>query len=279
MAPGDERFVGFGEKFTPLDKRGQRPLMWNFDAFGGESDRSHKNVPFYLSDRGYGVLVDSGLPVQFDVCASTHSSVQILVPDDLLDYYVLAGPTPERVLDRLDALTGRPYLPPRWAFGAWISSGFFPDTQQRVLERARRIRERDIPCDVLHLDCYWQVAGHWSDLRWDADAFPDPDGMLKDLTAQGFRVCLWMNPYLMTGSPLYADAEAPGTSCAARTAARTSPTPGTAATRNAPSWTSRIPQRCAGSRACCGRCWRRASRRSRPTSPRAYLRTRSRTTA
>ncbi|MEU8092049.1 TIM-barrel domain-containing protein [Micromonospora chalcea] len=210
VAPGDERFVGFGEKFTPLDKRGQRPLMWNFDAFGGESDRSHKNVPFYLSDRGYGVLVDSGLPVQFDMCASTHSSVQILVPDDLLDYYVLAGPTPAQVLDRLDALTGRPYLPPRWAFGAWISSGFFPDSQQRVLERARRIRADDIPCDVLHLDCYWQVAGHWSDLRWDTDAFPDPDGMLKDLTEQGFRVCLWMNPYLMTGSPLYAEAEAAG---------------------------------------------------------------------
>jgi alpha-D-xyloside xylohydrolase len=210
VAPGDERFVGFGEKFTPLDKRGQRPLMWNFDAFGGESDRSHKNVPFYLSDRGYGVLVDSGLPVQFDVCASTHSSVQLLVPDDLLDYYVLAGPTPTEVLDRFDALTGRPYLPPRWAFGSWISSGFYPDTQQRVLERARLIRDRDIPCDVLHLDCYWQVAGRWSELRWDDEAFPDPAGMLKTLAGQGFRVCLWMNPYLMTDSPLYPEAAEAG---------------------------------------------------------------------
>ncbi|SCG54549.1 TIM-barrel domain-containing protein [Micromonospora halophytica] len=210
VAPGDERFVGFGEKFTPLDKRGQRALMWNFDAFGGESDRSHKNVPLYLSDRGYGVLVDSGLPVQFDVCQSTHSSVQILVPDDLLDYYVLAGPTPAEVLDRFDALTSRPYLPPKWAFGAWISSGFFPDSQQRVLERARLIRERGIPCDVLHLDCYWQVAGRWSELRWNDEAFPDPTGMLKTLADQGFRVCLWMNPYLMTGSPLYAEAAEAG---------------------------------------------------------------------
>lgn len=210
VAPGDERFVGFGEKFTPLDKRGQRALMWNFDAFGGESDRSHKNVPFYLSDRGYGVLVDSGLPVQFDVCQSTHSSVQILVPDDLLDYYVLAGPTPAEILDRFDTLTGRPYLPPRWAFGAWISSGFFPDSQQRVLQRARLVRERGIPCDVLHLDCYWQVDGRWSDMRWDAEAFPDPDGMLATLREQGFRVCLWMNPYLMADSPRYAEAAEAG---------------------------------------------------------------------
>jgi alpha-D-xyloside xylohydrolase len=210
VAPGDERFVGFGEKFTPLDKRGQRALMWNFDAFGSESDRAHKNIPLYLSNRGYGILVDSGMPVEFDVCQSTHSCVQILVPDDLIDYYVLAGPTPAEILDRYDSLTGRPALPPKWAFGTWISSGFLADSQERVLERARRIRERGIPCDVLHLDCYWQVAGAWSDLRWEAAHFPDPAGMLATLAAQGFRVCLWMNPYLMTGSPLYADAAAAG---------------------------------------------------------------------
>ncbi|HYN96693.1 MAG TPA: TIM-barrel domain-containing protein [Pilimelia sp.] len=210
VARGDERFVGFGEKFTPLDKRGQRALMWNYDAFGAESDRSHKNVPFYLSNRGYGVLVDSGMPVEFDVCQSTHSCVQILVPDELLDYYVIAGPTPELILDRFDQLTGRPLLPPKWAFGSWISSGFYVDTQDAVLERARRIRARGIPCDVLHLDCYWQVVDHWSDLRWDAENFPDPTGMLATLAEQGFRVCLWINPYVSHLSPAFAEAAAAG---------------------------------------------------------------------
>jgi alpha-D-xyloside xylohydrolase len=209
-APAEERFVGFGEKFTPLDKRGQRPLMWNYDAFGSESDRSHKNVPLYLSNHGYGLLVDSGMPVEFDISQSTHSCVQILVPDDLIDYYVIGGPTPARILDRFDALTSRPLLPPKWAFGTWISSGFFVDTQEQVLERARRIRADAIPCDVLHLDCYWQVAGCWSDLRWDRDNFPDPTAMLDALAAQGFKVSLWMNPYISHGSPLYAGAEAAG---------------------------------------------------------------------
>jgi alpha-D-xyloside xylohydrolase len=195
-----------GEKFTPLDKRGQRALMWNFDAFGSESDRSHKNVPLYLSNKGYGLLVDSGMPVEFDVCQSTHSCVQILVPDDLIDYYVIAGPTPGEVLDRYTELTGRPELPPKWAFGAWMSSGFYPDTQARVLDRARRIRADGIPCDVLHLDCYWQVAGHWSDLRWDAEAFPDPAGMLAALAEQGFKVSLWINPYVSHTSPSFVEA-------------------------------------------------------------------------
>ncbi|GAA0844516.1 TIM-barrel domain-containing protein [Streptosporangium amethystogenes subsp. fukuiense] len=205
-APADEAFSGFGESFTRLDKRGQRPVMWNFDAFGAESQRAYKNVPFYLSSRGYGVLVDSGTPVEFDVCQTTHSCVQIVVPDDLIDYYVIAGPTPSEVLGRFDLLTCAPLLPPKWAFGTWISSGFFVDTQERVMARARRIRERGIPCDVLHLDTYWQTDGHWSDLRWDAGGFPDPNGMLAELKEMGFKVCLWMNPYISHLSPVFPEA-------------------------------------------------------------------------
>ncbi len=206
----DEHFVGLGEKFTAFDKRGQRAVMWNFDAFGAESDRSYKNVPFYLSSRGYGLLVDSGTATEFDLGQSTQSCVQIVVPDDLIDYYVLAGPTPAQVLTRYAQLTGFPVLPPKWAFGTWISSGFLPDSQEMVLARARRIRDLGIPCDVLHLDCYWQVAGHWSDLQWDAQRFPDPAGMLEALAAQGFRVSLWINPYLSGDSPLFVDAAARG---------------------------------------------------------------------
>ncbi|MBG0820839.1 alpha-xylosidase [Planomonospora sp. ID91781] len=209
-APADEAFTGFGESFTPLDKRGQRPVMWNFDAFGAESQRAYKNVPFYLSSRGYGVLVDSGAPVEFDMCQSTHSCVQIVVPDDLIDYYVIAGPTPPQILDRFDRLTCRPALPPKWAFGTWISSGFFVDTQERVMNRARTIRERGIPCDVLHLDTYWQTDGHWSDLRWDEGNFPDPAGMLAELKEMGFKVCLWMNPYISHLSPAFAEAAEKG---------------------------------------------------------------------
>lgn len=205
-AAADEHFVGLGEKFTGFDKRGQRSLTWNFDAFGSESDRSYKNVPMYLSSRGYGILVDSGMATEFDICQSTHSCVQIVVPDDLIDYYVIAGPSPGEVLDRYNRLTSRPSMPPKWAFGTWISSGFFVDTQEKVLERARIIRQRRIPCDVLHLDCYWQVDGHWSDLQWDRTTFPDPDGMLAELKRQGFRVCLWMNSYLSVNSPLFTEA-------------------------------------------------------------------------
>lgn len=206
----DEVLAGTGERFLPLNLRGQRPLMWNFDAFGSESDRAYKNVPFYQSSRGYGIVIDSGMPVEFDFGASTQSTVQIIVPDDLLDYYVIDGPAPADVLDRYDRLTGRPVCPPKWAFGSWISSGFFRDSQQAVLERAATIREHAIPCDVLHLDTYWQPDGRWSEMSWDPVTFPEPEAMLATLHEQGFRVCVWMNPYLSTHSPRFTEAAEKG---------------------------------------------------------------------
>jgi alpha-D-xyloside xylohydrolase len=206
----DEVLAGTGERFLPLNLRGQRPVMWNFDAFGSESDRAYKNVPFYLSSRGYGLLLDSGMPAEFDFGASTQSAVQIIVPDDVLDYYVLIGPSPPEILDRYNWLTGRPVCPPKWAFGTWISSGFFRDTQQAVLARAATIREHAIPCDVMHLDTYWQADGKWSELAWDPEAFPDPDGMLSQLHAMGFRVSVWMNSYLSVNSARFTEAAEAG---------------------------------------------------------------------
>jgi alpha-D-xyloside xylohydrolase len=208
--PADEVLAGTGERFTALNLRGQRPVMWNFDAFGSESDRAYKSIPFYQSSRGYGIVVDSGMPIEFDFGASTQSVTQIIVPDDLIEYYVLAGPTPTEVLDRYNALTGRPVCPPKWAFGSWISSGFCRDSQQQVLDRAATIRAHGIPCDVLHLDTFWQPDGLWSELRWDTEAFPDPDAMLARLKEQGFRVCVWMNSYISAKSDRFTEAAEKG---------------------------------------------------------------------
>jgi alpha-D-xyloside xylohydrolase len=209
-AAPDEAFAGFGERFAPLNARGQRPLMWNFDAFGSESIRAYKNVPFYMSDRGYGIVVNSGAPVEFDMAQQTHAAVEILVPDELLEYFVLAGPTPAEILERYDGLTSRPVLPPKWAFGTWISSGFFVDSHERVMGRAEKIRERGIPCDVLHLDTFWQHEPYWSDLQWDTENFPEPEKMLADLAEQGFKVCLWMNSYISAKSPIFTEADERG---------------------------------------------------------------------
>ncbi|MGK5447123.1 TIM-barrel domain-containing protein [Streptomyces radiopugnans] len=209
-AQPDEHFFGLGEKFTGFDKRGQRIVSWNYDAFSSESERSYKNIPMYLSSRGYGVLVDSGMATEFDLCLSTHSCVQVIAPDALLDYYVIAGPEFSDVLDRYHRLTGRPAVPPKWALGTWMSTGFLPLDQAETLSVARKIRERSIPCDVLHIDAYWQKRGLWSHMQWDEDLFPEPEKMFQELRSLGFRTSLWTNPYISVETQVFVEGAAQG---------------------------------------------------------------------
>jgi alpha-D-xyloside xylohydrolase len=194
-AEPDEHFYGFGERFTSLDKRGQRVELWHYDAWGVGNERAYKNVPFFLSTRGYGLFVDSTSFVNFDMAASNHATWSLIVPDEALDYYVIAGPEPKAIIRRYAELVGFPTVPPKWAFGLWVSSGFVAEGAEDVLERARLLREHEIPCDVLHLDAYWQRHGSWSDLRWAEERFPDPGALIAELKGLGFKICLWMNSY------------------------------------------------------------------------------------
>ena len=206
----DEHFYGFGEKFTSIDKRGQRLEMWNQDARGVNTERAYKNVPFFISTRGFGLFVDSITCVNFDMAATSHAHFSFIVPDTALDYYVIAGPDPELIIQRYADLVGHPIQPPKWAFGLWVSSGFTDEGAQATLDRAKRLRKQNIPSDVLHLDCYWQRFGNWSDLQWNTDAYPDPEAMIRGVKDEGFKLCLWINPYLGAESERFAEANEHG---------------------------------------------------------------------
>lgn len=209
-AEPDEHFFGFGEKFTDFDKRGQRITTWNEDCGGAWSERAYKNVPFFLSSRKYGVFVDSTSAVDFDMVASNTATFSLISQDSALDYYVIADPDPKTIITRYSSLVSFPILPPRWSLGTWISSGFQRDSAAEVLRRARLIREHAIPCDVLHLDCYWQRFGRWSEMLWDGEMFPDPAGLLAELKELGFKVCLWMHPYIGIESERFAEGDERG---------------------------------------------------------------------
>ncbi|MFF0013679.1 alpha-xylosidase [Streptomyces sp. NPDC005374] len=205
----DEHFYGLGERFTGPDLRGQRVDCWVQDAQGSTGTRSYKAVPFLLSSQGYAVLVDTTAAASFDLAHSNTGAWSLTVPDEVLDYYLITG-TPAECLRTYRDLTGPALLPPDWAFGPWISGGFRRDSAAEVRERAHRVRELGFPCSVLHIDTYWQRHGCWSDMEWDAEAFPDPRGLMTDLAGQGFHVSLWMNPYLSVDSPYFTEADRNG---------------------------------------------------------------------
>ena len=74
----DELIYGLGERFTPFVKNGQSVSIWNEDG-GTSTEQSYKNIPFYLSNRGYGVFVNHPEKVEFEVATDFPSGGSALI--------------------------------------------------------------------------------------------------------------------------------------------------------------------------------------------------------
>lgn len=198
-----ETVYGLGERFTAFVKNGQNVETWNRDG-GTSTEQAYKNIPFYLTNRGYGVLVNHPECVSFEIGSEKVSKVQFSVEGEYLEYLIFDGPTPKQVLDRYTRLTGRPALPPAWSFGLWLTTSFTTNYDEKTVNSfIDGMAERNLPLHVFHFDCFWMKAFQWCDFEWDPETFPDPQGMLKRLKARGLKICVWINPYIGQKSPLF----------------------------------------------------------------------------
>ncbi|OWA33679.1 alpha-xylosidase [Saccharibacillus sp. O16] len=205
-----EYVYGLGERFTPFVKNGQTVDIWNEDG-GTSSEQSYKNIPFYISNKGYGVFVNHPEKVSFEVASENVSKVQFSVEGETLEYFIIGGETPKDVLDNYTKLTGKPALPPAWTFGLWLTTSFTTNYDEETVNHfVDGMSERDLPLSVFHFDCFWMKEYQWTDFEWDQDVFPDPAGLLKRLKEKGLKICVWINPYIAEKSVLFEEAMANG---------------------------------------------------------------------
>ena len=199
----DELIYGLGERFTPFVKNGQSVSIWNEDG-GTSTEQSYKNIPFYLSNKGYGVFVNHPEKVEFEIATEQVTKVGFSVEGERLDYFLINGPSMKEVLMRYTDLTGKPALPPQWSFGLWLSTSFTTDYDEKtVMSFIDGMFERGIPLSVFHFDCCWMREFHWTDFVWDERVFPDPEGMLQRIKKKGVKICVWINPYIGQESVLF----------------------------------------------------------------------------
>lgn len=200
-----EPVYGLGEKYGPLNRRGQLITSWNEDALGVNSELSYKNLPFAWSPAGWGLFVHTTSRVLHGVGYPPWSqrSYVLRVADPVLDVFFILGDTPAALLERFTALTGRAPLPPRWGFGVWMSRCYYR-TAAEALDVARELRARRIPCDVLTLDGRaWLKVETRFGFAWDTERYPDPAGFVRELKSLGFRLCVWEYPYISVQNPLF----------------------------------------------------------------------------
>ena len=198
-----ELFYGTGERFTPFAKNGQSVLTSNEDG-GTSTEQSYKNIPFYISNKGYGVLVNHPEPVSLEFATENVTKTSFSVPGGSLDYFFFNGPSMKDVLTRYTDLTGKPSLPAPWTFGLWLSTSFTTSYDEAtVMSFIDGMLDRGIPLRTFHFDCFWMKGFHWSNFIWDEDVFPDPKGLLSRIKAKGLNICVWINSYIGQESILF----------------------------------------------------------------------------
>lgn len=202
LEPG-EKIYGLGERFSNFVKNGQEIEMWNADG-GTETMQSYKNIPLYLSNRKYGIFVDSSEKVSYEIASQQVDRVEFSVPDQTLSYYFIGGSDNKEVLDHYTALTGRPPLLPAWSYGLWLTTSFTTKYDEHtVMSFINGMIERKIPLSVFHFDCCWMKPTEWCNFEWDPDIFPDPEELLEKIHDKGIKICVWINPYIAQKSRLF----------------------------------------------------------------------------
>ena len=189
----DEMIFGCGESATGLNKAGQKVNLFVTDPQGPETDQMYKPIPFFMSNRGYGMFMHTSAPVTCDFGATYIGLNKMFMGDENLDLFVFFG-EPKDILDEYTDLVGKPGMPPLWSFGTWMSRiTYF--SEKEGYDVAANIRKNKYPCDVIHFDTGWVDVDWQCDYKFSENRFQNPQQMLKDLRSQGFHVCLWQLPY------------------------------------------------------------------------------------
>jgi alpha-D-xyloside xylohydrolase len=189
----NEKIVGCGESPTALNKVGQKVHLFVTDPQSPEGDQMYKPIPFFISNRGYGMFMHTSAPVTCDFGATHAGSAKLFMADETLDLFLFWG-KPADIIDQYTNLTGKATMPPLWSFGTWMSRiTYF--SQEEGYEVARKLRENKIPADVIHFDTGWFQTDWQCDYVFAPDRFPDAQKMINDLLADGFHISLWQLPY------------------------------------------------------------------------------------
>jgi alpha-glucosidase (family GH31 glycosyl hydrolase) len=190
--PG-EGFYGFGEWFNGFHReRGELRLDSRESQAHNQWRQTYSNIPFVISSRGYGLLLLNGYRSTWRITPERRV-LEIEADGPPADYIVIAGPVYRDIITTYTGLTGRPPLLPRWGFGLWVTG--YPQEPQAVVEaRVIAHRRRAIPLDGVILDYHWEAGFHT--FRWRNALFPDPDGLITRLRAQGVRLGLIFTPFV-----------------------------------------------------------------------------------
>jgi alpha-D-xyloside xylohydrolase len=210
-ATPDEHFFGLGERFSRLDLAGQVLENWADDQaqpHTPDANTSYSPMPFLLSSRGYGLLLDTTARATFDLRTELRNGYCVRVAAGQLDFYLIAGPHPQTIIERQAQLIGRPPLPPLWAFGVWKN---LIGGQVHVEQDVQRLIQEAVPLDTIWI---YDAVDEQASFGWPwqiyspiaPGPYPDLAGMIQRLHGQDLKVLGYLHPFVYPGTLSYAEA-------------------------------------------------------------------------
>ncbi|HXI00666.1 MAG TPA: glycoside hydrolase family 31 protein [Sphingobacteriaceae bacterium] len=191
-----ESFYGLGDKTTDFNLRGKRLVNWNSDvySFSKHQDPIYRSIPFYIGvnqNISYGIFFDNSFKTHFDFAQEDATKTSFWADGGELNYYYIHGPHMMDVVKRYHSLTGTHPMPPKWALGfhqcRW---SYYPESKLKDL--AKNFRERKIPCDAIYLDIDYMDG--YRCFTWNKKFFPNPKRMIKELSDDGFKTVVIIDP-------------------------------------------------------------------------------------
>lgn len=192
LSPG-EKIFGCGESVSKLDKRGQKVNLFVTDPQGPETDQMYKPIPFFMSNRGYGIFMHTSAPVTCDFGNTYVGANKLFMGDEALDLFIFIG-EPKDILNEYTEIVGKPSMPPLWSFGTWMSRITYFE-QSEGYDVASKLRSYKIPSDVIHFDTGWFETDWQCDYKFAPSRFSNPQKMIDDLKKDGFHISLWQLTY------------------------------------------------------------------------------------
>ena len=222
-----EKIYGLGLNFKGVEKRG-RIMRLHVDNYngGGDNGRTHAPVPFFVSSRGYGALINvaryvdvwCGTSVRKDSknppvardrntdrswTAQPYSdNLEFLVPAEGVEVVLFAGPSMMNVVRRFNLFNGGGVLPPKWGLGFWqrVPTKY---TDEQVRKEVAEFEKRDFPLSVIGLEPGWQSKAYPCTYEWDKTRFPEPEKLIDELNQKHIKTNVWINPYISPEGELY----------------------------------------------------------------------------
>lgn len=189
----NSRYYGGGERFHAINQKGYVLPMGSLDRPEDKGVCSYKPVPFIMSSRGYGLWLDSTTPSEFDLNATSRDEIKIRDRNTAMRLILITGANPGEILAEFTRLTGRPSVPPAWAFAPWKSRDVHRNREE-LLADVELSRKHDLPASVVVLDSPWETG--YNNFILNERQFPDPDAMFARVRSLGFVPCFWLTPFV-----------------------------------------------------------------------------------